>query len=260
MSVTPAVTANATSSRLLIRMLWILWAAFLFGGYIFGEPAGESDRRMPTWTRLASSIVLVAAGWTFFNAARNTRGQTFAFWIAAGMTLGFIGDVFMAQLLASPTNSVLGGMTAFGIGHILYITACLHVARLAGLNNAKARFGALAAWWAVAAIGWFLAVARGNDMTVLHWAALPYSLLLAGTAGFAAGLALQAKPFCWTAAGAALFLFSDLVIAVNMFAADGPRVSGDLVWLTYGPGQMLIVFSLAPILRWLTESEPTALQ
>jgi len=131
------------------------------------------------------------------------------------------------------------------------------MSKIAGLNNAKIRWAALTAWWAMAGIAWYVTVARGNDLTVMHWAALPYSLLLAGTAGFATGLALQANPFLWTAAGAALFLFSDLVVAVHMFAADGPQVSGDLVWLTYGPGQMLIVFSIAPALRWLGQPTPS---
>ena len=45
------------------------------------------------------------------------------------------------------------------------------------------------------------------------------------------------------AVGAALFLLSDLILAFGMFRESLTR-SIDWVWLTYGPGQMLIVFSV----------------
>ena len=78
----------------------------------------------------------------------------------------------------------------------------------------------------------------------LHWIVLPYALLLATTAGVATGLALQAPSFWPLALGAALFLFSDTLIGGNWFNnLDFPLVH-DLIWLTYGPGQMLIVYSV----------------
>jgi hypothetical protein len=44
------------------------------------------------------------------------------------------------------------------------------------------------------------------------------------------------------ALGAALFLLSDLILAGELFR--GWRRPGlDVVWLTYGPAQMLIVYS-----------------
>ena len=47
----------------LLLILLIAWAALLFGGFIFGKPQAGREGRMPTWTRMASSLVLVVAGW-----------------------------------------------------------------------------------------------------------------------------------------------------------------------------------------------------
>ena len=43
------------------------------------------------------------------------------------------------------------------------------------------------------------------------------------------------------ACGAALFFASDMILAWGLFRGPIPRQT-ELVWLTYGPGQMLIVF------------------
>jgi hypothetical protein len=82
----------------------------------------------------------------------------------------------------------------------------------------------------------------------LHWVALPYALLLASTAGVATGLALQDTAFWPMAAGAALFLLSDLILAAQLFNGRRFRLIDDVIWLTYGPGQMLIVYSVAAAL------------
>jgi len=60
---------------------------------------------------------------------------------------------------------------------------------------------------ALGAIGWYGMVYHGSQAGVLAWVALPYALLLAGTAGLAAGLAIQAPILLPLAVGAALFLW-----------------------------------------------------
>ena len=57
------------------------------------------------------------------------------------------------------------------------------------------------------------------------------------------GLALVDGRFLPLAIGGALFLLSDLLIALRLFQnSQQPRLN-DLIWLTYGPAQMLIVFN-----------------
>ena len=79
---------------------------------------------------------------------------------------------------------------------------------------------------------------------LLRWAALPYALLLATTAGVATGLAIQSPVFVPLALGAALFLVSDLLVAGERFGRVRFPHSGDAVWLTNGPAQMLIVYAV----------------
>jgi hypothetical protein len=88
-----------------------------------------------------------------------------------------------------------------------------------------------------------MVVLRGAEKpSSLHWAALPYALLLAMTAGLACGLALQEGGFIPVALGAVLFLISDLILAARLFNHAYFRWIDDWVWLTYGPAQMLIVY------------------
>jgi hypothetical protein len=230
--------------------LALVWAGLLFGGFLFGSPAEPGGRRMPTWTRMSSSLALVLAAWCWCWAARAGGAAGFGVLLAAGMTLGFLGDLCNAELVPLP-QPILGGMAAFGLGHVAYVAAALSFGNQHGLSDPAARWGAWAAWLAAGLLGWYLIVLRGQQPTVLHWAALPYALLLASTAGCATGLALQRPAFAPFALGAALFLLSDLILAAQLFNHHQfARVHiNDMVWLTYGPGQLLIVYSVGSALH-----------
>jgi hypothetical protein len=228
-------TYLGAAQRFWLIGLLILWAIFLFGGFLFGK----GERRMPTWTRMVSSAVLVIAAWSWFIVNEGS----FSLLLALGMTLGFVGDLWLAGVLGNG-RSIIGGIVAFGIGHIFYIGAILTFGNQHGLG---VRSGALAGWLLVGLVGWYLVVFRGQEATMLHWAALPYALLLASTAGFATGLALQSSHFVPLALGAALFLLSDLILAGELFSGLKFPLIGDVIWLTYGPGQALIVYAASVI-------------
>lgn len=219
--------------------LLVLWALFLFGGFLLGS--GDPARRMPTWTRMASSITLVIAAISWVLVSRETEIRTYSLLIMAGMIGGLIGDLWLAGLLPGGRN-VLGGIAAFGIGHVFYIIAFLW------LGGATPRWAAVIVWLLIGALGWFLVVYQNREPDVLVWAALAYALLLATTAGLATSLALQDPRFIPLAIGAALFLLSDLILAGELFAGLDFRYIGDVVWLTYGPAQMLIVYSVGAAL------------
>lgn len=240
-------------TRLLLWGLLTVWALLLFGGFLLGKPAGDPLRRMPLWTRMTSSVLLVAAAWSWAVLARGTSAQTFAQWLALGMTFGLLGDLSMAGLIPWGQR-VLGGIAMFGVGHLFYITALVGFGNSQGLDRPGARWGALVVWLLIGLGGWYVMVFRGQNPTVLHWAALPYALLLASTVGFATGLALQAPIFTPMAVGAALFLISDLLLAGGLFSGLKFPLLDDVVWLTYGPGQMLIVYAIGSALRFLQTS------
>jgi hypothetical protein len=227
--------------------LLILWAVLLFGGFVLGRVNAEGTGRMPMWTRLASSAVLVLAAWSGYAVSRGTTTSLFAVLIAIGMTLGMLGDLLMARLLGI-TQYVLLGMGAFGLGHVAYIAAGLLYGNQHGLAEAGTRYRVWAVWLVVGLIGWYFAVFRGQKHTAVHWAALPYALLLASTAGVAASLAIQEAALWPMAVGAALFLVSDLILAARLFNGLSFPLIEDVIWLTYGPGQMFIVYSAGSVL------------
>ena len=197
--------------------LLLLWAALLFGGFVFGRVNAERTGRMPLWTRLASSAVLVLAAWSGYAVSRGTTTSLFALLIAVGMTLGMLGDLLMARLLAVAQYMLLG-MGAFGLGHVAYIAAGLVYGNQHGLAEAGPRYSVWAIWLVAGLIGWYFAVFRGQPKrSALHWVALPYALLLASTAGVATGLAIQEAALWPMAVGAALFLVSDLILAARLF-------------------------------------------
>jgi hypothetical protein len=233
----------------------LFWAALLFGGFIFGKPWADGSRRMPVWTRMGSSLMLVVAAWTFYTLASgsfDTPSRTLALCVALGMTAGFIGDLFMARLIIKGDLHVLGGIGAFSVGHTAYIVGMV---QYAGGRGVALSLWVLVVWWAAGLIGWVVVVWLAREKTVLNYAALPYTLLLSSTAGVASALALgnmgsstAFNPFIITAIGAALFLLSDLILAARLFRQAYFPLIDDLVWLTYGPGQMLIVYSLGVLL------------
>jgi len=59
----------------------------------------------------------------------------------------------------------------------------------------------------------------------------------------ASGLAVQAPAFVPLALGSALFLLSDLILAAQLFSGVHFYLIDDIVWLTYGPAQALIVYT-----------------
>jgi YhhN family len=239
---------ESTPQNLWLFALLILWTMLLFGGFILGKLDDQRTRRMPAWTRMASSLTLVIAAWSGFFFNRNSAIESFALLIAVGMTLGFIGDLFMAELIPVG-NHVMGGIASFGLGHIAYIIAFLTFGDQNGLNSH--RWGAWIIWLLIGMVGWYVVVYRGQKVTPLHYAALPYALLLASTAGFATGLALQNSAFIPLAIGAALFLLSDLILAAQLFNNLRFYLISDVVWLTYGPAQMLIVYSVGSTLSFI---------
>lgn len=218
------------------------WAFFLFGGLVWGNLHDDDTRRMPRWSRLVSSAILVIAAWIWFALVQGSQASGMALWFAMGITSGFVGDCFMAQILPVK-DYVLGGIGAFAIGHVFYLSGIVDMS--AQLNGVFPRWDIVAIWWGFAFIGWFIIVMNGNKGTILHYAALPYAILLASTTGFAFSLVSAGGLFFgFLAIGAALFLLSDLILAGQLFSDFKFPYIGDVVWLTYGPGQALIVFGV----------------
>lgn len=241
-------SSNSSSPSTWLLGLLLLWAVLLFGGFLFGHPDARHSRRMPTWTRIGSSAVLVVSAWSWFVVARESPIREFACLIAAGMTSGLIGDLFLANVFPA-SQPVVGGMGAFGLGHLCYIAAGLTLRSEYSLQADTQTAVAWATLLLIAAMSWYYLVIRGHRISLPRLLALPYAVLVASTAGVAIGLALQAPQLFSFALGASLFLVSDMIVAANRFGGLQFNLIHDVIWLTYGPGQMLIVYSVWGALR-----------
>jgi uncharacterized membrane protein YhhN len=160
-------------------------------------------------------------------AARPGRPLRLA---VAGLLLGGAGDA--ALLGHGPWFLV--GMGAFALGHVSYLLAFLRAGAGAALRRR---------WWIPAG---YLAVWAG--LLVLVWPGLDaglrlpvlgYSLLLTAMATAAAGTGGVA------AAGGALFLLSDGLLALGLAERDFPGRAA-VVMPTYLAGQLLIAVALLP--------------
>lgn len=243
----PGIENPATVGRwrFLLVVLWLAWAVVLAAALWLGSRNEEPAESLALWGRMGSSVLLVLAALVWTLVCRDLDSSRYATLIAMGMTLGLVGDLFNANLLKMGLNEpVLGGIISFGLGHLCYIAACFEAARRAQLLSKRAFWGSLAAWWAIGVVSWYFVAYRGTEAVDLRWPGLAYTLLLAGTAAMATALAIQDKRFVLLALGATLFLVSDLVLAIRMF--HGPfNNASELVWVLYGPAQMLIVYALA---------------
>lgn len=214
----------------LIAWLWV-------GAWVFLLLLGLARMRTASWPRLASSFVLVVLVWYGYVLAEDLSAVRYAGFIAAGMSVGLVGDLYMARVLPAPSRE-LAGMLAFGLGHIFYITAVVTYAPVGWI--------AWIIWLLIGGLLGYFVVLSSTQLQppAIRRGALGYTLLLASTAGVATGLALQQPLFSGLAVGAALFLVSDLLIALDLFANRKFPAMNTLIWLTYGPAQALIVTSI----------------
>jgi YhhN family len=256
---------NSTTAGRLAAGFWPLWATTLIGGTLFLLRNADSlpwpTRTVLLVSHLGSSLWLVAAAWVWFlGFSRSPAANTVALFLA-GMVLGTLGDFFNAgalQELAPLPDPTLGGIAAFALGHVCYIAGCRLVGQRVAFHSRAQFWGPIAFWQLFALVGWYLVVFRGarGGPGILVWAALPYSLLLAGVTGLTSSLALADRRFMALALGGILFLASDLILAFEMFRGEFPNAT-HAVWLTYGPAQMLIVYSLGTMGRVMCDPSPT---
>jgi uncharacterized membrane protein YhhN len=225
-------------------ILLILWACLLYGGMLAPEQAGR-NRRMPRWMRLGSSVVLVAAAWIWaFTGGRDQSVYRLA--LAVGMSLGTVGDFFLADMFRV-RQPLVGGLAAFGVGHLAYLAAFAGILPRAGSGPALPL--AIATMVIGTSVGWLMIVYPAPRSAPLRWGALGYALLLSSMAGLAIGLALSRATHSGLllAVGATMFWLSDVILALRVFRGAHFHLLDDWVWLTYGTGQMLIVYSFAAI-------------
>ena len=235
----------------LLRVLLAVWTALLILGFVCGKLDQERINRIPRANKILSSAILVVCALIWWLAgASDTPLAAYAALLFFGMAFSFLGDAIMAQLLPLPQH-LLFGMGAFGVAHVLYSSAYLRLGSVLGLTIVWARAAGLAVLLILAVVLWWTLIRSPQTDAVLNYGSLGYALLLAAMAGLSVSVALQEARFVPLALGALLFLISDVFLGHRLFQDGTFLLVGDLIWMTYIVGQLLIVFSTAIVLRLL---------
>lgn len=188
----------------------------------------------------AAGVAVKTASTGLLAAAGLALSQGGWFWlIPLGLALGALGDMLLAL---GGARRFLAGVAAFGLGHLAYAGGFLwRMGELGfdGLSGAE-----------LSALGLLVALLLSTEVWLarrtgaLRQPVRGYVVLI-GLMGVAAVL-LPAHPGQgWLRSGAALFLLSDLLLALQLFVVKGEgvrRVLALTLWPAYWAGQALILW------------------
>jgi len=174
---------------------------------------------------LTTSLLLLLAWWP------GAVGDRYALAITAGLSLSLAGDVF----LMLPRDRFVAGLVSFLLAHVAYL-----VAFTAGVSFAARPL----AFLPFAAAGVVVLAVLWRDLGRLRGPVTLYVVVIMTMASQAAtrALALQTTAAILAAAGAALFVASDTILAFDRFRTRF-RSARLLVLVTYVVAQWLIALS-----------------
>ncbi len=162
-----------------------------------------------------------------------------------GLVCGLLGDIWLDLKYVFPAHDTVftyAGFTAFGIGHILYVTGLL---RQYGAGS----FLAVSFVLAAAAAGLVAVLEKPMKLTYgkMKPVVLIYGLLLFSTVFVSGGLFLTAggRTLLLFFIGSVLFAVSDLILSGTYFGTGKDRPA-DIIsnYLFYYGGQFLIAYAL----------------
>ena len=234
----------------LLGWLWIGWLATLLLSFVAGwtPTSWWNDARLDL--RMVSCLLLVVAAWTAWVSLRGTRAGTAMLWVAVGMSLGFYGDSHVGDRFWWPPfpHKIIGGIVFYGLGHLAYVAGCWSASRVMQMAGGARWIAPILVWQVAALVAWAGVALSSAEEPGLRVPTLLYTLLVAATPGFATALAVQRGAFWPMAAGGALFLASDVLLAWQLFHGAFAGID-ELTWICYGGGEMLIVYGAATALR-----------
>ncbi|MEH7455736.1 lysoplasmalogenase [Bacillus sp. JJ1127] len=194
----------------------------------------RGNRPLPLVIRLILSFSLtIGAIWIWLQDPSIAYHQ----WVAIGMTLSTLGDLFMAGLIPFG-HRLIGGMVAFAIAHCFYVTAFLQT----GISWNGFWIGLLV-YGLFLIIGWFFFIRNPNQDKLFTLGALIYGLWVGGMACFAFALYYANHGVWWVPAfGGLLFVISDFIIGVTDIGGRKVKYDPLWIWLTYVAAQMCIIY------------------
>jgi len=224
---------------------WILlisWMLLLLFGFVFGRAGEDNVNRIPRPVRMLSSVILVVCSLIWWRGAGVVQLGPAHLLLFLGMLLSFIGDIAMSGLVRGK-QQVWPGMVAFGVAHVLYILAIGELRAINGLGEPRVIALVLAVILVLGVLTWWFVIRSPSQSLSLNIASLAYCSLLTTMSGLALGGALGDTRLAGMAVGSLLFVASDALVGYRVIRGRRFRLIGDLTWITYIVGQLLIVLS-----------------
>lgn len=239
----PTISVSSHTFHLLIAITAVMVVSNV-AAILLGRPSADRTRRALPWLQRSTSLQVALIAWVFWiAAAHGSVFATYSFLVSAGLSVSFVADLIMADILRVP-NRVIGGIVVFGVAHVLYITAYLTGGLAAGVLRLRVIVGSEAAWLAVGLLLWNLLVKNPDAPRTLTWGALGYTLLVTTMVATAVALALCDSRFVLLAPAAIVFLISDLILGNQIFRRNDWPYVAEVVWSTYIVGQTGIVWGM----------------
>ncbi|BCB35508.1 hypothetical protein BCJMU51_0401 [Bacillus cereus] len=209
---------------------------FLIGAmYAIGQTKKtRNNMPLPLAVRLILSFSLTASAiWIWLQ----DPSVAYSTWVALGMTLSTVGDLFMAGLIPIG-HRLIGGMITFALAHCFYVKAFLQT----GISWNGFWIGLLV-YGLFLIIGWFFFIRNEKQDKLFTIGALIYGLWVGGMACFAFALYYENAGIWWIPAfGGLLFVISDFIIGVTDIGGRKLKYEPLWIWFTYVAAQMCIVY------------------
>jgi len=159
--------------------------------------------------------------------------------LTAALLFGALGDVALSR---EGDRNFLIGLTAFLIGHLCYIALFT--------TSGAVGFNVSAGVWPMAPITLIILIGVWVYRRLYHqFGALKAPVFIYVLASLLLGAAALfqplSSPYVWAIMGALLFIFSDILLAFDLFGDIRPprirRATASLLWFCYWLGQCLIL-------------------
>lgn len=211
---TDTAAPRAGSAQLLFLVGALLAASHLANEWVkLDQPLG------PVWK--CSGIVVLGL------YALSQR----AILLSVGLLLSAAGDVLLEL-----DGLFVGGMAAFGLAHVFYSAVFIGIIRQRGLNRSGWPLATAVLAASIALGVWF---APGQAEMGLALPATAYQVIIS----IMVICALMSKAPLMAKLGAVIFMLSDTLIAVGMFARQPVPIGS--VWITYAAAQIMLAWSLS---------------
>lgn len=151
--------------------------------------------------------------------------------VGLGLLFSAAGDVLLEL-----NGLFVGGMAAFGLAHVCYTAAFITIIRRDGLNKSGWPIAVAVIAATVALAIWF---APGQAEKGLTIPATAYSIIIS----IMVISAVMSKAPLMAKLGAIVFMISDTLIAIGMFAKQPVPIGS--VWITYAAAQIMLAWSLS---------------